>query len=74
VTLTNLKPAGKGERIYRSLRAHRSWWTRVWRSLIEAVDASECFPRHPGERMPPPPGQQPGPRWDARGDSWELAA
>ncbi len=73
VTETNLKLAGKSERLHRSLRAHRAWWTRIWRSLLAAIDGQECFMRHPGERIPSP-GQQPGPRWNPRSDDWDLAA
>jgi hypothetical protein len=73
VNLTNLKPAGKGERTRRTLRACRSWWSRLWLKLLEAADGYECYPRWPGERMPPP-DQRPGPRWDVQSDDWELAA
>jgi hypothetical protein len=72
VNLTNLKLAGKGEPVSRSLRACRSRLTGLWLRLLEAVDGQECYMRWPGERMPPP-RQHPGPRWDTRSD-WELAA
>jgi hypothetical protein len=73
VNLTNLKPAGKGGPIRRSLRRYLSRCVRLWLTLLTAVDGQECYMRWPGERMPPP-RQDPGPGRDVRSDDWELAA
>ena len=73
VNLTNLKLAGKGEHISRSLRACCSQLIRRWLKALETLDGQECYMRWPGERMPPSRPQR-RPRWDARSDDWDLAA
>ena len=74
MNLTNLKLAGKGERIGRTLRACRGQLIRRWLQFLDTLDGEEeCYMRWPGERKPSP-RQQPGPRWDVHRDDWELAA
>jgi hypothetical protein len=73
VTLTNLKLAGKGEPISRSLRACCTQLIRGWLKLLEALDEQECYMRWPGERMPPSREQR-RPRWETHRDDWDLAA
>ena len=73
VNLTNLKLAGKGEHISRSLRACCTQLIRRWLKLLETLDGQECYMRWPGERMPPS-RQQRRPRWEASSDDWDLAA
>ena len=70
----DLKFAGKGRHVCRSIYAHCSRWGRRWLELWASapIDEVGLYMRWPGERPPPPPGS--GPHREVRRDEWELAA
>jgi hypothetical protein len=72
VNLSNLKLAGKGERIRCSIRAQGSRCAYYLFKLLDSVsDGYEFYMRWPGEKVPNPPSSSPHRGGQA---DWKLAA
>ena len=77
MNLSNVKLAGTGESMRRRVRALGRRWAgyllKVWQEAT--AEGTQCYMRHPGERMPPPdPPRGGGPRRGRGPGDWELAA